>query len=152
MNSPGPDDLVIRPMEAQDVDDVARLEAEIFTMPWSRQGFLDTLSMGNVIFLTAFRQRELLGYCGMYCGADEGEITNVAVAPGARREGIGGRMLDQLLMESRAAGVRQVILEVRVSNLEAIHLYEKKGFYVAGIRRNFYENPREDGCVMMRSQ
>lgn len=145
------DSFTIRPMEPEDVEAAARLEAEIFTRPWSSQGFLDAITGGNTIFLVAV-SGELLGYCGMYCAADEGEITNVAVGPLARRRGIGGALLDRLLLEGRKAGICNVILEVRVSNEEAIRLYQKKGFTVAGVRRNFYECPAEDGYVMICSQ
>lgn len=143
--------FIVRPMEPGDVEAVALLEAEIFTRPWSCQGFLDAITGSSTIFLVA-ESHELLGYCGMYCGADEGEITNVAVSPSARRRGIGGALLDRLLMESRKAGICNVILEVRVSNEEAIRLYQKKGFTVAGLRKNFYECPAEDGYVMSFSQ
>lgn len=145
------DSYRIRPMEPKDVEAAARLEAEIFTRPWSPQGFLDAITGSNTIFLVAVGQ-ELLGYCGMYCAADEGEITNVAVGPLARRQGVGSALMDRLLKESREAGICKCVLEVRISNEEAIHLYEKKGFTVAGIRKNFYESPFEDGYVMVRSQ
>lgn len=152
MSRAGAEGLVIRPMESADVEEAARLEAEIFTMPWSRRGFLEALAGTGNVFLVAEQEGQLLGYCGMYCAGDEGEITNVAVAPGARRQGIGGRLLDQLLLRSEKAGIRQVVLEVRVSNEEAIRLYRKRGFAAAGIRKNFYQCPPEDGYVMIRSQ
>ena len=139
-------------MEHWDIAEVSRLEAEIFTQPWSQQGFLDALSGENVIFLVAESKGRIVGYCGMYCAADEGEITNVAVAPKARRCGVGRRLRERFLGEARSAGARQVILEVRVSNEAAIRLYEKFGFTIRGTRRNFYDDPQEDAYVMILSQ
>ena len=73
--------LEITEMTEADLDGVAAIEAEVFSMPWSKKGFADTLGMDNVIFLVAREGGEIKGYCGLYQAADEGEITNVAVAP-----------------------------------------------------------------------
>ncbi len=144
--------LITRKMEQEDAAEVSRLEAEIFTQPWSRQGFLDALSGEKVIFLVAELEGEIVGYCGMYCAADEGEITNVAVTSRVRRHGIGKQLMERFLMEAKDAGARQVILEVRVSNRAAIHLYERFGFTIQGTRKDFYDEPREDAYVMILSQ
>lgn len=145
-------DVLIRTMLPEDAEKVSGLEQQIFSQPWSAQGFRDALSSDKVIFLVAEQENKPVGYCGMYCAADEGEITNVAVTKEARNRGIGGRLLRQLLAEAREAGIRNVILEVRVSNDSAIHLYKNLGFAISGIRKDFYEMPREDGYVMALSQ
>ena len=80
--------LEITEMTEADLDGVAAIEAEVFSMPWSKKGFADTLGMDNVIFLVAREDGEIKGYCGLYQAADEGEITNVAVAPVHRRQRI----------------------------------------------------------------
>ena len=128
------------------------MEQQIFSQPWSCQGFLDALASETVIFLVAESEEKLLGYCGMYCAMDEGEITNVAVDSRNRRMGIGKRLMKQLLWEAKAAGIRTVILEVRPSNEAAIRLYESFGFTVQGIRKGFYEKPKEDGYIMTLNQ
>lgn len=138
----------IRKMCKEDTLAVSLLEQEIFTQPWSRQGFLNALTEEN-LFLVVERDGQIVGYCGMYCGADEGEIVNVSVKQSARRSGIGYEMLNVLLKDAKEAGIRQVVLEVRVSNQPAIRLYEKLGFAVFGLRKGFYEQPREDAYVMM---
>lgn len=131
-------------------DEVAKLEQQVFSRPWSRQGFLDTLAMDNVIFLTAMDGEQLAGYCGVYLSIDEGEITNVAVAPEYRRRGIARQLVQELIRQAQEVGVSRFLLEVRVSNAGAIALYRELGFTDGGIRRNFYEFPREDALVMMR--
>ncbi len=140
--------MIIRTMQKGDVAAVAALEAQIFSMPWSAAGFADTLPREDVIFLVAYEQDELLGYVGIYCMLDEGEITNVAVAPAARRRGIARALLTELKQQLACRNVTQIVLEVRVSNEPAIRLYEQMGFSVLGVRKNFYEKPTEDAYIM----
>ena len=140
--------MIIRTMQKGDVAAVAALEAQIFSMPWSAAGFADTLPREDVIFLVAYEQDELLGYVGIYCTLDEGEITNVAVAPAARRRGIARALLTELKRQLACRNVARIVLEVRVSNEPAIRLYEQMGFSVLGVRKNFYEKPTEDAYIM----
>lgn len=145
-------DLVLRRMTAEDVASVSALEQEIFSVPWSEQGFLDALTQPTALFFVAEHVGKIAGYCGIYCALDEGEITNVAVAPWARRKQIGRRLIKHLLAAVEEAGITNVLLEVRVSNAPAICLYESLGFEIFGLRKNFYEAPREDGYVMQLRQ
>lgn len=135
-------------MEPSDADMVSRLEQECFSMPWTRQGFLDALSEGNALFLVAESAAQIIGYCGMYFAMDEGEITNVAVSPGMRGCGVGTALLSCMKREAERRGIARIFLEVRLSNATAIRLYERQGFSVLGIRKGFYEAPREDAYVM----
>lgn len=135
-------------MTEQQLDEVASLEQRVFSMPWSRDGFADTLCREDVLFFTAY-DGGLLGYAGVYCTAEEGEITNVAVEPSARRQGVGRALLTELLASLEARGIARAVLEVRVSNAAAIGLYERMGFQIAGRRRGFYEKPAEDAYVMV---
>ena len=144
--------VVIRPMQQSDCKAVSELEKEVFSQPWSEQGFLDALKMKESIFLLADEEGNIAGYLGMYVALDEGEITNVAVAPSKRNAGIGDRLIKEILAQAKGKGVAQVVLEVRVSNAPAIHLYEKNGFRTCGIRKGFYEFPKEDAYIMMYNQ
>lgn len=146
------DSMIIQRMTAEDTKEVARLEEAIFSMPWSEQGFLDTLNMPNVLFLVAKQDGDLCGYCGVYIALDEGEITNVAVAPEYRKQGIGQKLLQELMQQAKEEGVVRFVLEVRQSNEAAIHLYQKNGFSICGSRKRFYERPVEDAYVMCVSQ
>ena len=92
----------------------------------------------------------VLGYCGLYMAADEGEVINVAVAKASQGKGIASRLMDALLDEGHARGVHRFFLEVRVSNDAAIRLYEKYGFKKQGIRKHFYILPDEDAYLMNR--
>lgn len=143
---------MVRAMRSGDVPAVAELEAQIFSQPWSAQGFLDALALPDTVFLVAEEEHRILGYIGMYLSIDEGEITNVAVAPDARRRGVGQELLLQIKREAKQRAVGRLVLEVRTSNEGAIALYEKNGFSVAGIRKGFYERPKEDAYIMIYGQ
>lgn len=143
---------MVRAMRSGDVPAVAELEAQIFSQPWSAQGFLDALALPDTVFLVAEEEHRILGYIGMYLSIDEGEITNVAVAPDARRQGVGQELLLQIKREAKQRAVGRLVLEVRTSNEGAIALYEKNGFSVAGIRKGFYEHPKEDAYIMIYGQ
>ncbi len=140
--------LRIRKMAERDLDQVAAMAAAVFSEPWSRQGFAETLPMENVCFLVAKEEETVLGYAGLSLAADEGEIINVAVSPAFRRRGIACGLMRALLAEGAAGGIRRFFLEVRVSNTAAVCLYQKYGFTVRGRRKNFYTSPREDAYVM----
>lgn len=142
----------VRAMQVRDVDEVSRLERQIFSKPWSRTGFVDALNLGNTVFLVAEEEGRILGYIGMYFALDEGEITNVAVDPAERRKGIGGILLDAIKKEAERRSLTKIVLEVRVSNETAIRLYERNGFAGCGIRKEFYEEPREDAYIMIYGQ
>lgn len=144
--------IAVREMQPDDVQAAAELEKEIFSQPWSRQGFLDALQLENTVFLVAEEAGELLGYIGMYCALDEGEITNVAVAPQQRCRGIGGNLMEEIKKAALMRGLSSIVLEVRVSNHEAIRLYERNGFVNLGIRKGFYEMPKEDAYIMRYGQ
>ena len=108
--------------------------------------------MEQTVFLVAEEDGEIRGYIGMYVSIDEGEITNVAVDPGWRCRGIGETMLRHMLQEAQKRAIAKIVLEVRASNQSAIRLYEKNGFRMLGVRKGFYEMPREDAYIMCYGQ
>ncbi len=139
--------FVFRKMAEKDILDVASLEKRLFSRPWSEQSLSQALRQ-STLFVTALEKNIVVGYCGMYCGFGEGEITNVAVDPIWQNQGVGRKMLEYLLEQAYCQGIRRVMLEVRVSNWNAIHLYESMGFRSCGIRKQLYDLPTEDGMVM----
>lgn len=140
--------LKITEMEPQDVAEVVLLERRIFSVPWSEKGFQDSLQLSDTLYLVVRDSGKIVGYCGLLQSFDEADITNVAVAPEYQNRGVGQRMLQELMNRGRARGIGRYTLEVRVSNASAIHLYQKLGFEPVGIRKNFYEMPREDAVIM----
>ncbi len=145
--------VIYRPMAPEDVSQAVTIENQIFSRPWTKENFLDSLSLKDAIFLVAQREdsKEIVGYCGCYQSLDEGNITNVAVIEAVRRQGIARGLLSSVIDEGQRRGICNFFLEVRVSNLAAITLYEKLGFRTAGIRKDFYVAPVENAWVMVWS-
>ncbi len=143
--------IQIRRMTAKDVSAVARIEQTIFSEPWSADSFRKGIEAQSDIYLVAEEDGEILGYCGLWGVIDEGQITNVAVAPEYRRRGVAEKMLRELMQQAAEMRFTEFTLEVRVSNTPAIALYHKLGFHDAGIRKDFYAKPREDAIIMWNS-
>jgi ribosomal-protein-alanine N-acetyltransferase len=142
--------MKIRKMTPEDAALVSEIERQSFSTPWSGQGFLDALAQECTVFFVAEESDETIaGYVGMYVSMDEGEITNVAVRPDLRGQGIAKALLKELLSYAQSHGITRIVLEVRVSNAAAIGLYEGFGFEIIGTRKGFYEFPREDAHIMV---
>jgi ribosomal-protein-alanine N-acetyltransferase len=139
--------VIYRRMTPEDVPVISRLEEETFSMPWSAPSFLEMISKEDARYYVAEKDGKILGGCGVLMIAGEGNITNVVIAPEARNQGIGTAMLRHLMAEGDREGLTAYTLEVRVSNVAAIHVYEKLGFESAGIRPGFYEKPVEDAII-----
>jgi ribosomal-protein-alanine N-acetyltransferase len=136
-------------MEEGDVAFVAAIEKSCFSQPWTKDGFLDAIENPNAFFIVVSEESQILGYLGMYESVDEGEITNVAVAEHFRGRGIGRKMLKEVQNHAREKGIPRILLEVRSGNAGAISLYKECGFEKIGIRRDFYNFPREDADIMV---
>lgn len=142
--------VFIRPMTEEDLERVTAIEGETFSVPWTRDGFASALKMGGSRYLVAECGEEgIVGYCGYYSFMDEAEITNVAIAAPYRGQGYAKTMLQELLLQAKKDLIEKVVLEVRFSNAGAIGLYENMGFKKLGVRKDFYEKPREDAIIMM---
>ncbi len=140
------------PMTMSDLSEVAELEKVCFRDPWSRASFEAELRAEPTSWCRIVRiGGQLSGYMIAWFIEDEAHLANIGVAPWARRQGHAQAMLDHLFREAYLRGSRVIVLEVRVSNQGAITLYERNGFVVGGVRRNYYNNPREDALVMVRS-
>lgn len=139
--------MEIRQVCEPDIERIAAIERECFSMPWTPEQLRIQLRPGHV-FLAACEGGEILGYVGMEYVLDEGYVSNVASAPGHRRRGAARELLRGLEARARGLGLAFLTLEVRESNLPARALYAKAGYAVAGRRRNYYQNPREDAIIM----
>ena len=127
------------------------LEQACFSMPWTRDMLLSQLPDENHEFLAAEDESgKLLGYVGMMCVLDEGYISNVAVDPACRRQGIGDLLILELLARAEKRDLSFVTLEVREHNEPAIALYRKHGFSPVGLRKNYYEAPAENAILMTK--
>ena len=119
-------------------------------MPWSEEAFRELLTRPYCTYLVALVDGKVAGCCGYTDSFHEANIDNVVVAPEYRSRGVAQAMLRKLIEKGTASEVEAYTLEVRVSNLAAIHIYEKLGFRSEGIRPGFYEKPVEDAMIMWR--
>lgn len=137
----------IRPLTAEDLSVVAEIEKLCFSEPWSEKA-LSILLLPENVGVVALDGDRVAAYGGMTTVLDEGSVANVATHPDYRRQGLGREIVGALQKEATSRGLSSVFLEVRVSNVAARRLYEKMGFSVIGVRKNFYRHPAEDGLAM----
>ena len=141
----------IVPMNADHLDEVAELERICFSTPWSRNMLAEELDNALFAFLVALDDDgRVVGYAGLQVVLDEGYITNVAVRPECRRNGIAAKLLQVFLDFAQANRLSFLTLEVRASNYGAIALYGERGFRSVGRRKNYYEHPKEDAIIMTK--
>ncbi|MFL5927921.1 MAG: ribosomal protein S18-alanine N-acetyltransferase [Gaiellaceae bacterium] len=140
----------IRMLELTDIDAIEAIEQRAYPTPWSRSMFASELAKPTSICLGAFEGCDLVGYIINSRYVDAWHVMNVAVDPQHQRRGIATALLERLFEETHGDERRGYTLEVRVSNEDAIRLYEKLGFEPRGIRRGYYTDNREDALIMWR--
>lgn len=141
--------VTFRKMNSDDLDQVMEVERQSFTLPWTRQAFLNELNFNEyAVYIVIEVNGEIAGYCGSWIVIDESHITNVAVLPKYRGQQLGEALLRKMIEISISKGSIRMTLEVRVSNTVAIALYEKLGFQKGGIRKRYYTDNYEDAYVM----
>lgn len=141
---------MIRLMTSEDLPRVLEIEIACFTDPWSEQGFLDSLDeMSAYLVVNEDLSGKIVGYACLYVALDEGEIVNVAVDPKERQKGYGAELVRELLLKGKSLGAERFFLEVRKSNAAGRILYTRLGFAECGVRKGFYENPKEDAVLML---
>ena len=146
-----PTDFLVRPFEEADIAPIAALEAKCFSAPWNETMVREAAAHPCFFYLVALADGHFAGYVGIMCVPPEGELANLAVEPALRRRGVGRALLSALEETLAARGVTSVYLDVRASNRGAQALYESVGYEQVGLRRGFYENPREDGLVYRKN-
>ena len=142
--------LEIVPFSEKHAQDLAKMEARLFSQPWSEKAFRELLTHDYCHYLVAEHEGKTIGFAGMTVSFGEGEIDKVMVDPAFRRQGIADALMEALIQLGKGIGTSEFTLEVRVSNEPAIHLYEKHGFQSEGVRPRFYEKPVEDALIMWR--
>ena len=142
--------MKIVPMSDRHISQIAALESECFSEPWSEEGLTSELTNTQARFFVCEEENEVLGYMGMHIILDECYIANVAVYPQHRRRGIGEMLVKHCTAIAEKENCCFITLEVRKSNLKAIALYEKNGFITVGERKDFYSRPKENGLIMTK--
>ncbi len=138
--------MLIKPFTEKYLDDVYEIEKVCFSNPWSKEDLKRQIDRGTSYFLVADIDGRAVGYMGLQIFSGEGYVTNIAVLPKYRGQGIARTLINEQMKNK----MDFITLEVRESNTPAICLYEKTGFEKVGIRPNFYSNPTENAVIMTR--
>lgn len=137
-------------MTKEHLDDVMKIEWECFPIPWSRKSMEDELERKIAYYFVALVDGIVAGYGGMWHVVTEGHITNIAVSEKFRRLGVGNAIVDKMIELAEEKDMLGVTLEVRVSNEAAISLYKKHGFKIEGLRKEYYDDNKEDAYIMWK--
>ena len=143
-------DVQVRAMRPEDVDSVVDIETEAFSSPWRKETFMGLIGRPNLELLVMELAGDgVVGYAVLWCILDQGELANLAIVPRLRGRGLGTRLLSRVLDVARERGVETMFLEVRMSNAAALALYSRFGFSEVGLRRGYYDQPKEDARILM---
>ena len=135
-------------VSAEHIRQIEEIERDCFSRPWTAEQLKSQMRDEQHEFIAAVCDGRVLGYVGLMYVLDEGYISNVAVHPDARRQGIGDALIDALAAKAAELELAFLTLEVRESNAPAIALYAKHGFHPVGKRKNYYDAPKEDAVLM----
>ena len=145
-----PEGIEVRPLRRNDIASVVAIESEAFTTPWQASTFENLLGRDGIeLMVMTDRVEGVIGYAVLWVILDQGELANLALTTNRRGAGLGAHLLQHVLERARVRGVEKLFLEVRASNERAIELYRSFGFEDVGIRKGYYDQPREDAKVML---
>ena len=145
------EEMIIRQALTPDAEGIYEIEKLCFADPWSYESIVYEMETNPAAYyVVAEIEGQIVGYAGLWWITDEGHITNVAVRPGFRGRGIASCVVETLLEHTEAEGIKDFTLEVRESNTAGIALYEKFGFCIEGMRKEYYRDNRENALIMWR--
>lgn len=141
--------MTVRRATIEDAKEIFAIEMECFSVSWSLDSIeTELLNEDKKLYYVVEDANGVVGYAGAWLVYDEGQITNIAIRPSARRQGFGAKLTSALIEECFKRGMHEIFLEVRISNLSALSLYRQLGFTVKGMRKNYYSEPKEDAYIM----
>ena len=138
----------IRPASLDDIDSIVGIENSTNLMPWTKSQFISSMEVGHYSTVLEYDDA-IIGFAIYSPVIPESHLLNIAIDPAYHRQGLGDKLLKHVILQNKAVGVKVITLEVRVSNLFAINLYEKNGFYKDAIRKNYYSGPEKEDALLM---
>ncbi|OYY50936.1 MAG: ribosomal-protein-alanine N-acetyltransferase [Methylophilaceae bacterium 17-44-8] len=141
--------FALRPMQMEDLDAIMVIEPTIYSHPWTRGNFSDSLKSGYSAWVL-LHQNVIIGYALMMMVLDEAHLLNISVAKAHQKKGLGKYLLEHMLEMAKRHHAAHMFLEVRTSNTVAILLYEQLGFCEMAVRKGYYpaHQGREDAILM----
>lgn len=144
--------IEVKAMSVEYIDEVMVVENLSFKIPWSKNAFIEEVTNNKfAIYIIALINGNVIGYAGMWKVFDEGHITNVAVHPEFRNNGVGRILIEHLIDRAKTEGITSMTLEVRRSNMPAQRLYKRYGFIESGVRKGYYADNGEDAIIMWKN-
>ena len=144
--------IIVEKMTLAHLDAVHTIEERSFSAPWSKASIRQDLTKNNQShYYVAICEEKVIGYAGMWHIINEGHINNIAVDEPYRRKGVGAMLMDRIIQTAYLLDMIALTLEVRMGNDAAMGLYNKYGFKVQGIRKNYYSETKEDAVIMWKT-
>jgi ribosomal-protein-alanine N-acetyltransferase len=140
--------IIIDFMKEEDINEVLDISSLSFSVSWSKNSYIQELTNPVARYLVAKIDNKVIGFIGTWIVLDESHITNIAVHPNHRKQGIASKLVEELLYYCKTQGCISYTLEVRSSNKAAKSLYEKYNFKQDGVRKGYYEDNKEDAIIM----
>ena len=132
---------------------ISDIDEEIFPgNVWGLKAYSDSTVHDYDHLIAAFAKTDakdetLIGFALLRC-FDDAELIRIAVDKSFRQRGVGRKLLDELITETEKRNIKDIFLEVRVGNIPAVSMYRAAGFTDAGVRKNYYSEPKEDALIM----
>ena len=142
--------LTVRDMKGADLEAIVSLEKNTFSDAWTTKSIEDTCNQPQAFIVVAELDDKMAGYCIVYFVLDEGEIARIAVDKDFRRQGVGRKLFQHVEKACEEKGITRLMLDVRESNESARKFYKSLGFEEDGVRKNFYEMPKENAILMSK--
>ena len=146
--------LQLRPMQMHDLDNIMQIEPTIYSHPWTRGNFSDSLQNGYSSWVLQ-QDGEMIGYSLLMMIMDEAHLLNLSIEKNKQKQGLGRFLLEHMITVAKTHKALNMFLEVRPSNISAIALYENMGFCEISVRRGYYpadpaisKTGREDAVLM----
>ncbi|AOR22632.1 ribosomal protein S18-alanine N-acetyltransferase [Clostridium taeniosporum] len=137
-------------MTEADINEVLEISLLSFPISWSKESYIQELANPLANYIVAKLDNKVIGFVGTWIVMDEAHITNIAVHPDFRQKNVGSTLLDALIKLTKDVNCNAYTLEVRASNIPAQKLYKKYGFVEQGVRKNYYQDNKEDAVIMWR--
>jgi len=136
-------------MTGADLDEIMEIEPHIYSHPWTRGNFADSLKSAHSAWVLLHNEK-IIGYALMMMVLDEAHLLNLSISKPYQKQGLGRLLLEHMISIAQALSAANMFLEVRASNISAIALYENIGFNEMAVRRGYYpaQNGREDAILM----
>ncbi|MEL0017953.1 MAG: ribosomal protein S18-alanine N-acetyltransferase [Gammaproteobacteria bacterium] len=140
--------ISFRPASSDDISSILEIENKTNKMPWTEAQFISSMEVGH-FSVVLHEESNIQGFAIYSPIVPESHLLNIAIHPTYQGRGLGDKLLQQVILQNKTMGVQVISLEVRVSNLPAIKLYEKRGFLKDAIRPNYYSGPPKEDALLM---